>query len=150
MTHSNGVCYLMYQNSNCLFPSFMTYPCLIITQEVAEQPLLMSSWICKVEGTPNWRTEQMQLPGCPEENIAYSRHRDNLTSSASGGTASALQLCLRLPPPCSSTFGASAAQSGTVRRGLRRSPLLLPPVPAILERPAIGGNRCQLLGKSVV
>lgn len=106
--------------------------------------------VCKAEGRPNWRTEQIWLPGCPEQNIAHSRRRDSLTSFACGAVAPTLHFCLHLPHLGSLQFVPSVAQIGTVRGGLHQALQLLPPVPAISERPAIGGNRYQLLGKGVV
>lgn len=104
--------------------------------------------VCKAEGRLDWRGERTKPPGCPEQSIARSHHQDSPTSSACGAVAPTLGFCLRLPRVCFSPFVPSAAQTGTVLLGaLRRTPPLLPPVPAILERPAIGGNRCQLLGK---
>lgn len=106
--------------------------------------------VCKEEGRPNWLTEQTRLPGCPGRNSAHTHRRDSPTSSACSAVAPILRFCLRLPRVCFLTFVLSAAQFRTVREGLRPAPPLLPPVPAISERPAIGGNRCQLLGKGVI
>lgn len=86
---------------------------------------------------------------CPKQNIAHSRPRDSQTSSVCGAVAPALHVCLHLPLRFFD-FAASAAQNGRVHVGPRRAPPLPPLVPAILERPAIGGNLCQLLGKVVV
>lgn len=120
------------------------------SKQVTNQSALRSSWLCKEGGRLNWQAEPTLQSACPEQNIAHSHRQDNPTSSVHGAVASTLRFCLRLPHLCSSVSVASTVKSGTVRVGLRRAPPLLPPVPAILERPAIGGNRCQLLGKGVV
>lgn len=84
-----------------------------------------------------------------EQSIARSPRQDSLTSSAHSAVAETPLFYLRLPRLRSSASDASTAQSGRVRGDLHRPPPP-PPVPAKLERPAIGGNRCQLLGKVVI
>lgn len=113
-------------------------------------PALSSRWLCKEEGRPNWQTERALQWACPEQSIVRSRRRDSPTSSACGAAAPTVRLHLPLPRLCFSVFGVAAAQRGTVHGALRRARRLPPPVPAILERPAIGGKPVSASAKRCV
>lgn len=98
----------------------------------------------------------MPPPGWPGRKTSGSRPRRRPTRSAScsspsGGVPPCPQLCPPLPPPLHPRRGSSVSAAALTERIPQRPcgcvPPLPPPVPAISERPAIGGNRSQLLGQ---
>lgn len=91
---------------------------------------------------------QGPLPQCPGWNILDGHCPCNLRPRLVSGEIS-LPWC-SLPRPTSSWLFFHAARDGTsFEKRLLAAPPHPPPVPAISETPAIGGNLCQLLGKGL-